>query len=788
MNNYSLNGEWKLSFTLPDKDETVETTVEIPSNIEPTLQKLGLIGDYMPADHPYATQAFEAVDDWTYTTCFDAPICEDGYTENLVFEGIDTIAEVYLNGEKLLDCENMHLTYKADVSGKLFKTGNELKVIIHSSELYARRHLHDMLSSSRDGVTNYDSQSHLRKARHQWGWDNAPRLITSGIIRSVYIELLPPKRFEEVYLYTDHITDDYVLLGANWIYTTPERVFCNHHIRISLLDGEQVIHEEVAPAFFVQGSSTFAVPRDRIRLWWPSCFGEPYLYTVKLEMLEGERAVACYESPFGIRTVRLDWTEDKDEHGNGKFEFIVNGEPIYIRGTNWKPLDPLASLADAKLKTGKAPEEIKALNCNMVRIWGGGIYEDACLFDFCDRNGILIWQDFMFACEVPATDDAYCEAVKREAEFIVKKYRNHPSLAVWCGDNENDKVMQHKNQHTQALPSDSRVSREILKKAVLCHDHYRTYLPSSPLVSDRTFTETTAGKLIHQQTERHLYPEVYLEPAAIRACPNIFLGETGPFWTNAIAINPDIYAREAKRAERMWNEPVTIPKARNKTIFHQDDYYFKKWRQSGKDACEKLLGRDFSFAEFKDFTLALNLLCAEDFKDLIEYCRISRPDKTGLIWWSLMDMFPMLFNYSVIDCDYNRKLPYYWIQKSQQEFALLGVRKALDSAISLYAVNDTLQAHTVTYTVTAYGEDLSSCLLAKGRCTQEKNSTSPIQRINDDGTPQLWIIEWEEDGKVFKNHVFTRTTSYDVMREWVKIIGKEMGILDEILELKALEK
>ncbi len=390
----------------------------------------------------------------------------------------------------------------------------------------------------------------------------------------------------------------------------------------------------------------------------------------------------------------------------------------------------------------------------------------------------------MLACEIPPRDDAYCALVRREAEQIVKKYRNHPSLALWCGDNENDKVMQHLNQSSCALPSDSRVSREILKQAVLSNDHYRNYLPSSPLVSDRTFTETAKGALVHQQTERHLYPEIYLEPVAIRDCKNIFLGETGPFWTSAIAVNPKTLACEAERAKRLWNEPVEIPIARNTTIFHQDEYYFKRWRLSAKNACEKILGRDFSFEEFHDFTLALNLLCAEDFKDMIEYCRVSRPNKTGLIWWSLMDMFPMLFNYSVIDCEYNRKLPYYWIKQSQQAFALLAVRKELGCDLSLYAANDTLSAHTVEYSVTAYQEDLTSKVIATGVCRQEKNSVDLVQRIANGNEPQLWIIKWTENKKTYTNHAFTRTTNYETMREWVKIIGHEEGFLDEILELK----
>ncbi|MBQ9760680.1 MAG: hypothetical protein IJW16_04970, partial [Clostridia bacterium] len=360
-----LCGEWELSFTHPITEQKIDTRIAVPSNIEPTLVNLGLLDDYMPSDNPYVTQAFEAVDDWTYVKRFDAPEKKEGYTEQLVFEGIDTVAEIYLNGEKLLDCENMHVAYKADVTGKLLPIGNELKVVIRSSELYARRHLHDMHCNGRDGMTNYDSYSHLRKARHQWGWDNAPRLITSGIIRSVYVEQLPPCRFEEVYLFTENVTDEYVYLGASWIYQTPKKLFTDHALRLTLLDGERVIHEQCFPAFFVQGLCRYVLPRKDVELWWPTGFGSPRLYTVKLEMLDRGEVAASFEAPFGIRTIRLDWTEDIDPETGGEFVFLVNGIRTYIRGTNWKPLDPLASLADAKLKEGNALEEIRALNCNM---------------------------------------------------------------------------------------------------------------------------------------------------------------------------------------------------------------------------------------------------------------------------------------------------------------------------------------------------------------------------------------------------------------------------------------
>ncbi len=132
----------------------------------------------------------------------------------------------------------MHLTYRIDVTDRLRASGNELCVVIRSSELWAREHMHDMRACSRDAATAYDSQSHLRKARHQWGWDNAPRLLTSGIIRSVYIEQIPAKHFEEVYLYTDSISEKGVQLGVNWIYRTDRKSLVDHRFRFTLLDGE----------------------------------------------------------------------------------------------------------------------------------------------------------------------------------------------------------------------------------------------------------------------------------------------------------------------------------------------------------------------------------------------------------------------------------------------------------------------------------------------------------------------------------------------------------------------
>ena len=176
--------------------------------------------------------------------------------------------------------------------------------------------------------------------------------------------------------------------------------------------------------------------------------------------------------------------------------------------------------------------------------------------------------------------------------------------------------------------------------------------------------------------------------------------------------------------------------------------------------------------------------CAEIFKDVIEYCRVQRWTKTGVIWWSLCDMWPMLFNYSVMDCELNKKLPYFWIRQSQQEFALMAVRTELNGELSLYAVNDTLNVHKAEYSITAYDEKGNGKLIACGICKQDKNSSSLIQRIAEDENPELWIIKWKENGKEYMNHVFTKNSSYEVMKKWVEIIGKEGNFANEIRELR----
>lgn len=761
----SLDGAWRLRFTLDDT--AYETTAAVPGNVEPALQALGLAGDIFPADDQFAMAKFETVDDWTYSTTFDAPPLADGYTRALVFEGIDTLAEIYLNGEKLGDTCDMHMTYR--FAAPLREKANELTVVIRSVDLWARSHPHDNFAQPHGGRGYYDSQAYVRKARHQWGWDNAPRLITAGIVRSVYIEDLPPKRFDEVYIYTTNVSDTTADMGYSFVYQTPAKIIAGHHeIRLSLLDGENIVHTVTHPVYFTQGFIRFGVSREKIKLWWPDGFGAPQLYTARVEMLEDGEVAATYEETIGIRTLRTIHTDDVTADGKGDFTFVVNNEKVFIRGANWKPLDPLASEADKKTKSLEAMGALTALHCNMVRIWGGGIYEDKAFFDYCDRHGIMVWQDFMLACEVPPTDECFVRTLAAEAKQIVKKQRNHPSMAIWCGDNENDQSVGWSHLGNNARPSHSVSTRRILRDAVIHFDPWRDYVDSSPVYSDEFYAKTVPGLY---PTEMHLYPYTPTFAKSLRECRARFIGETGPITINSIAAADELYEREYPRMKRLWDSPQIAS-----TGAHQDDGYFVGWRIRGKDCCMQAYGRDFTVDEWKEYALAVNLICAEVFKDVLEYSRVVRWEKTGIIWWSLCDMFPMAFNYSVMDYKLRPKLAYHFIEKSQQPFALMAVRTEVGGELALYAANDTLEAKKVSYTVTAYNEACEAAAIASGIITQAKNSASLIQRMAEPDAPELWIIRWQDGGKEYQNHVFTGKVSWDVMRKWARILVRETGM------------
>ena len=224
-------------------------------------------------------------------------------------------------------------------------------------------------------------------------------------------------------------------------------------------------------------SYQFSFTIDNCRLWWPKNSGEQNLYDTTVELLYKGNVCDKYKLNIGVRTIKLDRTDFTDKNGIGEFCFEVNGKKIFVLGTNWVPLDAFHSNDCNRME--RALELLDDVGCNMVRCWGGNIYEPDEFFDFCDHHGIMVWQDFALGCAIYPQEESFVNKIEEEAIYQIKRLRNHSSLVIWAGDNEGD--LMYVNRYRD--PNTNIITRDVLRKAMNAHDYSRPYLPSSPFVS-----------------------------------------------------------------------------------------------------------------------------------------------------------------------------------------------------------------------------------------------------------------------------------------------------------------
>ncbi|HHI68189.1 MAG TPA: glycoside hydrolase family 2 protein, partial [Planctomycetes bacterium] len=462
----------------------------VPGCVHTDLLAAGLIPDPFYRTNERDLQWIDKVD-WEYRKTFTAG--EEILSRErvrLVFQGLDTYARVYLNGALLLRADNMFRTWSADCRPFLRKGPNTILVRFRSpvtKDLPRRLDLGYQLPGPGwgwiGGLGKLGISMFARKAQYQYGWDWGPRLVTSGIWRPVRLEAWDRARIESVQYLVRSLTPKEARLTARVEVrgTRPGKALLS-----ILVKGTDL------PAFtreidLAEGTGTYsldlAIPRPR--LWWTNGLGEPHLYTLEA-VLSGEGLVLDRRSTrIGLRTLRL---VRKKSMGGKSFYFELNGIPLYCKGADWIPADSFPS----RVTPGKYEFLVKsaaAAHMNMLRVWGGGIYENDLFYDLCDRYGILVWQDFMFACAMYPGDAAFVENVTREAVQAVKRLRNHPCLALWCGNNEMDAglgpwgwMKNFDPEIRKKITADyDRLFHLVLPKVVSAYDPTRSYWPSSPL-------------------------------------------------------------------------------------------------------------------------------------------------------------------------------------------------------------------------------------------------------------------------------------------------------------------
>ncbi|MFH0760799.1 MAG: glycoside hydrolase family 2 protein, partial [Bacteroidota bacterium] len=375
---------------------------------------------------------------WSYKTSFDAdPAWMKSDHAELVFEGLDTYATVWLNRKKILEADNMFLAWRADIKSILQLKNNELLVAFRSpifeglkkQSEYGLRLPASNDQSETGQIGSNQVSIFTRKAGYHYGWDWGPRLVPSGIWRPVYIEAWNDIRISDVFISTLTLSGKTARLRADITVLAGKPSRCN----LVLQSGNQIWLS--VPVELIKGNNRinreFEVKKPSP--WWPRGYGEQYLYPVTCTISNESGSISDYSLKTGIHTVRL--VQDPDPDGNGRsFYFEVNGLPVFAKGANYIPSDVFLPRVTPD-EYRKVVSSAAFANMNMLRVWGGGIYENDLFYDLCDEAGILIWQDFMFACSMYPGNDEFLASVTEEARQNIIRLRNHPSIALWCGNN-----------------------------------------------------------------------------------------------------------------------------------------------------------------------------------------------------------------------------------------------------------------------------------------------------------------------------------------------------------------
>lgn len=375
-------------------------------------------------------------EDWMYETMLTPTADElSAQNQDLVFYGLDTYADVYLNGSPILNADNMHRTWRVNIKDKLKPGENKLEVYFHSPikidlpkcDLYDYGFNTGPDQSQNGGIFDKLVSIFARKAGYHYGWDWGPRLVTSGIWRPVVLETWNGPKIDDVQVIQNEVN------GAKADLTLIAEVLSDSDDNAKIefkADGKPLASKEVA---LKKGLNRIEVAAQvkKPRLWWPNGLGEPYLYyfTTTVTAAAGSDNNS---QEIGLRSIKLH--NDKDQYGHNLY-FEVNGKPVFMKGVDMVPLDNFLPRITRE-KYEKHVLDAKNVNMNMIRVWGGGVYEDDYFYQLCDRNGILVWQDFMFACSTYPADEKFLTSIRHEAVDNVRRLRNHACIALWCGNNE----------------------------------------------------------------------------------------------------------------------------------------------------------------------------------------------------------------------------------------------------------------------------------------------------------------------------------------------------------------
>ncbi len=709
-----------------EKLEILEATV--PGNFELDFIK----AKKLPEDIYFGTnilevQKLESMHLWYFTEFELEANNKDAF---ILFEGVDTAAEIYIDGEIFAFCENMLIPYEFSLEG--LEAGlHEVVVHIIPASVYVK----DFTLDACCRAQKYNTDSLLiRKAPYMYGWDIMPRTVSAGLWRPVSIVYKNKHRIDECRIYTNHIHENgKATLTADIILKTDVDYIQDLCVNIKGVCGDSTF-EKNSPVFSL--NKKIHIDIENAKLWWPKNHGEQNLYDITFTLLYKGEAVDAYSLKAGIRTIELERTSCAGE--NGTFRFLVNNKPIMCLGTNWVPTDAFPSRHDEFTLRGL--ELTNALECNMIRCWGGNVYPSEIFYDYCDEHGILVWQDFSMACGRYPNDERFCALLKEEAEIIVKKLRNHTCIALWSGDNECDymyawdRITVNGKPLQQSNPNSNTLTRKVLPDVIDRLDDSRPFIPSSPYLDEEAF-KTLKPAEDHLWGPRDYFKGEFYNKNSV--CH--FASETGYHGCPS----PESLRKfigedhiENRGDGKVCDDPHWLVHAACPEINVHASWAYRIPLMTRQ--VERLF--DSAEGDIESYALKSQISQAEAVKFFIEHFRIQKNYRWGILWWNIIDGWPQVSD-AVVDWYGTKKLAYSYIKRSQQPFNIMVDEPDENGANTICAINDTLSPVTVEYTVT---EALSGKIILKDTATVGINEKLELGKFNEKNG-EYYIISWSGD-------------------------------------------
>ena len=712
---FELNGSWNLV-----SSDGMQTTAEVPGSVAEALTEANLIPDpYYGVNENDERVRAVLYQDWTFSKTFTLPasFSKENGTVELVFDSVDTTADIFLNGEKIGHTENMFRQYRFPIDRALLKAENTVSVKIFSpvntAAAAAEKYGSSLMTTFAAGMV--DGIPYIRKSWFSYGWDWGIALPDSGLNLPVAVELIEGARLAAVPLTTEIRFDESdgspkALSAA--VSCIPEidgsadgltfRLTISGHgdsRTVQAVAGEEVRLEIASP-----------------KLWYTHDLGEPNRYRVQAELLKDGRVIDSETFSIGLRELKL--INRKDLYGES-FYFTLNRIPLFARGGNWIPCDTMIPRGVKSGLIEKRLQDCLDMNFNMIRVWGGGIYEDDRFYEFCDANGILVWQDFPFACYATPHLEEFYENVSAEVEDQLRRLVNRPSLAILCGNNEIEKgwkewgfalfFPKHKPGYTYLF-------EELLPSLTARYAPQIPYWPSSPSAGGN-FRKTVNPR--YGDSHNWLVWHGGLDYTAYRRYPARFISEFG------FQSFPDM------KTVRQFTPP-------GEESFDSPTMKVHQKNPAGNGLILSYMRREFNDpGEFPKQVVLSQLTQALAMECGIDYWRAHRTNEQcmGALYWQINDTWPNA-SWSAVDYFGRKKALYYYSKRFYAPVTAVVLEKS--AGYRVFLVNDTAMEQPVAFNgviQSAAGEEIQTetteLTLPPASSTEILRGRVPLLKKND---------------------------------------------------------